>query len=233
MTVRQTTGTRARPARAARLGAVAALAAVLTACSGVPGVYTVEKRGDSGATGLRQGGTAPFDAEAYVAGIWTAKVIPTLDGAAADAGTVLAAVRNDPAAAATAYGRPSTSGGPATFVVKGSGTVLGVDTSGPQGLLRVDLAPGDGTPDLGIAIGPAFLGTAVRDSLPFIDFSQFTNQIDYADVATALNATVKKDVVGDLDPAAAKGKRVGFVGAFSLLDPTAVAVVPVSLEVSP
>ena len=223
----------ARARRAVTAVVTTALALSLGACSKVPGVYTYEAAGATAAAGSTPGASGPFDADAYVAGIWQDKVLPTLDGAAKDAATVLPAIAADATSAATTYGRASSSGGPATFVVKGSGTVVGVDTSGPQGLLEIDLAPGDGTADLGVAVGPAFLGTALRDALPFIDFSQFTNQIDYADVATALNATVKKDVVAGLDPAAAKGRKVEFVGAFSLVDPANIALVPVSLKVAP
>ena len=209
------------------------LAAALSGCARVPGVYVYEPAGATATAGATPGAAGPFDADAYVAGIWQDKVLPTIDGEAKDAATVLTAIAADAEGAATTYGRASASGGPATFVVKGTGTVVEVDTSGPQGLLKVDLAPADGKADLGVAVGPAFLGTAVRDALPFVDFSQFTNQIDYADVATALNATVKKTVVADLDPAAAKGRTVEFTGAFSLVDPENIALVPVALKVSP
>lgn len=211
----------------------ATVALSLSGCAKVPGIYTYEAVGATATGAATPGGGGPFDADAYVAGIWQDKVLPAIDSAANDASAVVPAIAEDPEAAAATYGRASSSGGPATFVVKGTGTVLEVDTSGPQGLLELDLEPGDGEADLAVAVGPAFLGTAVRDALPFIDFSQFTNQIDYADVATALNATVRQTVVADLDPSTAKGKKVDFVGAFSLVDPENIAVVPVSLKVSP
>lgn len=206
-----------------------AISAVLAGCSGVPGVYTVERAG-SGASPSAGGSGAAFDATAYVAGIWDAKVLPTLSDSAVSASEVLAAIAADPAAAGKKYARQTGSGSPFTYTVKGSGKVLSVDTSGPQGLLAVDLAPGDGKADLSITVGPAVLGTAIRDALPFIDFSQFTNQIDYADVGTALNAEVRQKVLADIRPADIKGKKVDFVGAFALLDPASVVVVPVSLK---
>jgi predicted lipoprotein len=43
--------------------------------------------------------------------------------------------------------------------------------------------------DSGVTVltGPVIRGTALRDALPFIQFSQFTNQLEYARVANVLN----------------------------------------------
>jgi len=77
-----------------------------------------------------------------------------------------------------------------------------------------------------------FLGTAIRDAVGFIDFSQFANQIDFADVASALNDRVRADVVKGVKPASLKGRDVTFEGAFQLLDPANIVVTPVSLSVA-
>lgn len=200
---------------------------VLTAgCARVPGVYVVEKRNT---------GTGPdrvFSAQEYVAGIWTSRVVPTVTGKAVDASTVLAAIAADPAAAGKKYGVQAGVGSPPSILVKGAGTVLSVDESqGGAGDMSVDLDPANGKPDLSIAIGPVFLGTALRDAVGFINFGEFPNQIEYANVATALNNQVR-DTVVPADPAAAKGKKVTFAGAFQVLDPKNVVVTPVQLEVA-
>jgi predicted lipoprotein len=83
-----------------------------------------------------------------------------------------------------------------------------------------------------LVTGPVIAGTAIRDAVGFIDFSQFTNQIDYANVSTELNNHVKTDVVAELDRAALTGKAVTFEGAFSLLTPTVISVVPTKVQVS-
>ena len=218
--------------RSALAGGLLLLA--LAGCSKVPGVYAVEGADSSAPAG--QGGSHPgaaFDAEGYVAEIWTQKVVPTLTSSAHDADAVLAALRKDPAEAGRSLGRQAGTGSPFTYAVTGSGTVLAVESSSAGHTASVDLDPGDGTADLKIALGPAFLGTAVRDALPFIDFSQFTNQLDYADVATALNQRVSTEVVNDKDPASLKGRHLQFTGAFAALDPRSVIVTPVSLEVTP
>lgn len=214
--------------RLSRLIPVVAGAILLTACAGVPGVYTVERQGDAvpGATGT----AGPFDPVAYADGVWTTDV-PKAVAAAVPAETLFAALAQDREAAQTKYGHSQGSGSPWSFVVSGTATVAEVDSSGPSALLVLDQtwAPASA---VAIQVGPAMLGTAVRDSLGTVDFSTFTNQIDFADVATELNNRVKKDVVGSFDPASAVGKKVTFVGAFSLADPTTIVITPLELKVA-
>jgi hypothetical protein len=81
----------------------------------------------------------------------------------------------------------------------------------------------------GIA-GTAESGTAIRDAVGFIEFGQFTNQVEYAGAATALNTEVKNRVLKGVDPSSLEGKRVSFLGAFTLLTPDVVTVTPVRLE---
>jgi predicted lipoprotein len=78
--------------------------------------------------------------------------------------------------------------------------------------------------DSGITVltGPVIRGTALRDALPFIQFSQFTNQLEYARVANALNDRAVK--VAQTSQVKA-GDTVRYVGA-----PSTDGVVPVFLE---
>ena len=46
---------------------------------------------------------------------------------------------------------------------------------------------GDGKADARVQIGPAMRGTALRDSLDFVYFNDFTNQIDFAQFGKAFN----------------------------------------------
>jgi len=202
---------------------VLATLVAVAACSGVPGLYVVERAGQAAA------GPAKFDATTYVDGIWDSKVVPTVTAGAVPADKLLPALRKDQKTASTTYGRQSGSGAPYAFMVKGTGKVTEVDENGAVGTLRVNV-PGAGS-DINLAIGPAFVGTAIRDVVG-LDFSQFTNQLDYADAATALNAKVKNTVVDKIDLRSVKGKKVTFTGAFSVLDPSSVLVTPVTLEVA-
>src|SRR5207237_1008807 len=84
--------------------------------------------------------------------------------------------------------------------------------------------PFDGKPELFIAVGPAYVGTAIRDAAGFIHFSQFTNQLDYADVATALNNRVRDTVVQDAVVSSAVSRSITFDGACELVDPKRILV---------
>jgi predicted lipoprotein len=212
--------------RSALLAMLVLIPALVAGCTRVPGVYVAEKRG--GASASANGGA--FDAKTYADGIWDSKVVPTVTDKAVDAPTLLAALKADAAGAAKQYGKPS--GSTYAYLIKGSGTVLALDDAGGPGKLEIDLSPADGKPDLLLAVGPVFVGTALRDAVGFIDFNQFTNQVDYANAATALNAEVRSKVVNGLDVNGAKSKTVTFAGAFQLLDPNNILVTPAKLEVS-
>src|SRR5262249_54046477 len=93
---------------------------------------------------------------------------------------------------------------------------------GQGGVLRV----GDGLIllDSGAIIqaGPVIRGTVLRDALPFLQFSQFTNQLEYARVAAALNERAIK-VASDAQ--VQPGETIRYAGAVS-----SDGIVPVLLE---
>lgn len=215
--------------RVSRLVLAVAGVLLLSACSGIPGIYTVERSGDP--VPNASGTSGPFDAEAFADKVWATDVPKAVEGAA-PADEVFAALAKDGEAAQEKYGHTQGQGSPYSFVVSGKAVVADVDTSGPSTLLLLEQ---DWAPDATVAIqvGPAMLGTSVRDSLGTIDFSTFTNQIDYADVATALNTKVKGEVLGSFDAEAAKGKEVSFVGSFSLADPSTIVITPLEITVAP
>jgi predicted lipoprotein len=208
---------------------VLALVAVLAGCGRVPGVYVYESEKSRGAAG----GAPAGDAKTYVADTWASKIVPTVHDNAADVTTVAAAIAEDPEAAGKQYGHQAGSGSPYSFMVKGSGTVTKVDTSVPTGPMTVEVPQAGGKPlAVTIATGPVIAGTAVRDAVGFISFGDFTNQIQYADVANQINNKVKTDVIAKVDLAAATGKKVTFYGAFAALAGDRIFVVPTELVVA-
>jgi predicted lipoprotein len=139
--------------------------------------------------------------------------------------TLLAALRKDQAGASRRYGRHQ-GNSPYAFATKGEG----VAGRPENGLLPVRL---QGVPQgtrVSVQIGPALNGTSIRDAVGFIRFGQFVNQVDYADAATALNNQVKAKVLKSLDAKRLKGRRLQFLGAFTLITPTVVTITPVRLE---
>jgi predicted lipoprotein len=208
--------------------AVLTAAALTTACSHVPGVYTYVPASEATASGAT-GGTA-FDAKQYVDSVWKDKVLPTVDQQAVDAATLLPALASDQEAASKQYGSQAGTGSPFAFLVRGSGTVTEVDEDSPSHpvTVQVDGLKGDGS-TVQVVTGPVIAGTALRDAVKFIKFSDFTNQLDYADAGTQLNAKVKTEVLAKVDPKSLVGKKVDFAGAFSLVAPGAVLIVPTQL----
>jgi predicted lipoprotein len=184
------------------------LAASLVLSSCVPWtVRPIAKSGDTSNT------DRTFDARAYVASIWDAKVLPTVAAQAVDLATLLR----------------SPSDLPPAFLVKGAGRVLNVDTTSRTGFLSIDLAPYDGHADARVQIGPVLRGTALRDALPFIQFSQFVNQLEFARVGNALNDRV----LATLPQQDLAGKVVSFAGAATRPAPGALPeIVPVQLTVT-
>ena len=116
------------------------------------------------------------------------------------------------------------------FLVKGAGRALDLNGESRSGKLLVDLEPADGEADVAILIGPAILTTALRDAAGFIRFTDFANQLAFADVANELNQRVIDSVIAPLDLESLVGRRIAFHGACSLTGPGLPEIVPVRLE---
>ena len=214
---------------ASRVAALLLAATLTAACSKVPGVYVYEKDGQASAA---KAGTA--DPKTFVADNWSSKIVPTVHDKAVDVATVVAAIAKDPDAAGKRYGHRSGTGSPFAYLVKGSGTVTDLDTSVPTGPMTVEVPQAGGKPlKVTIATGPVIAGTAIRDAVGFISFGDFTNQIDYANVANQINAKAKTDVLAKVDLTGVKGKKADFYGAFSALSPGVIFLVPTELTVTP
>ena len=206
------------------------LAAVAVAgCSRVAGVYTVIHGGSGGAAAIIDGGN--FSAAGYVNKIWTTRLLPAYRARAVSAQTLIAALAASPARACRRYGTVAAQGSSCAFMIKGTGRITKVTSSLAGGTLTVALTPSGGQQhSVTIDTGPAFLGTAVRDAAGFIKFAQFTNQVDYADVAIALNAKVRTDVIGHTRFTSLRGHDITFAGAAEGITPASVVITPVQLS---
>ncbi|MGW4792159.1 DUF2291 family protein [Nonomuraea sp. NPDC004297] len=167
-----------------------------------------------------------FDPAAFGARTYEAKVVPAIRSAAVELPVLLKALAGDQDAAGRKYGRRQGATGRYTFAVKGAGTA----GKARSGLLPVSVT---GLPDgtrVSLQIGPAVNGTALRDAAGFITFGQFTNQVEYADAATALNDEMRAGLLDGLDAAALDGTEITFTGAFTLLSPKTVTITPVAIS---
>ena len=209
--------------RGGRIGrarwSVLAAMSLLAACR----VVTVEEDREIRA---RNGGD--FDAARYVATIWQARAMPTIDREAVPAQTLLPALATNLDAAGAEHGRRVGEGSAWTFVLRGEGRVSAVDTTARRGTATVTLADGR---TLSLQVGPVVTGTAIRDALPFVAFNDFADQLAFADVGRALTARALagvRPVVASLRP----GQQVRFVGVANVRDASEPLVVtPIALAV--
>ena len=173
-----------------------------------------------------------FDASAYVAKVWTPKAVAEFKAKAVDLSILLPAIQADPDKAGKTYGRGGGEGNPWSYEVKGEGKATAVDVASRHGLLTVEIATKDGVKPIDLQIGPVIFGTALRDSLPFVHFGDFVNQIQFAQVSRALNDAASRSVKGAFDPKTIVGKTVTFYGAATQGSASArMSVTPIAIEV--
>lgn len=213
-------------------GAAAVCLALFWACTVVK---IDEEKGDSDdqyATWTKTG--TGFQASEYVAAVWDERVLPVFEEEAVSYAAVLAGLRDDRQAVIERYGLARETGEPFfVFKVRGTARVVEYDDSSRNGVIRVDLEPTDGEVDATLQVGPVIRGTAIRDSLEFVRFTDVGNQLQFADLAKELNARMRKDSVEPLDLPGIVGKRISFLGAFRLAEEAAIeeiVVTPVKID---
>lgn len=170
-----------------------------------------------------------FSPEAYVQSIWETEFIPTLTDQAVEISELLAAIDADETAATEQYGN-RTSTGPYSFMTRGEARILELNRESRVGLAPMDLTPFDGNADVYLAIGPVLRGNALRDAVGFISFTDFTNQVEFAGISTALKDRVMVEIIESTDLDALVGQTVRFLGAFTLDDRDEIVIMPVQLE---
>lgn len=188
------------------------------------GACTVVKIGEEDAGGGDQYATwtktgTGFNAVQYVEAIWDENLLPDYDSNAVEITTALAGLRADRDAATQEYGLIRDSGEPAAvFKVRGTAMVQTFDDSSRNGRFVLDLPPYDGTEDVQMQVGPVIRGTAIRDSMESIRFTEVGNQIQFAALANELNARMMRDSVEPLDMASIGGTQIQFLGTFRLAE---------------
>jgi predicted lipoprotein len=187
--------------------------------------FSTTYRDDDAAT---PGAEAAFDPQEFAADTYP-EVAETIQQEAIPLTKVLKAVAADPEKAGRELGRREGTSGAYTYSVEGKGTAGEVE----QSLLPLTVPGLPKSTRVSVQVGPAINGSALRDASGAVEFGEFTNQVEYADAATALNSEMRDQVLADLDPASLAGKTVSFVGAVQLLTPTTVTITPVSVEVQP
>jgi predicted lipoprotein len=153
-----------------------------------------------------------FNGVDYVAKLWDAEVIPVVRDQAHPIEAVLSAVEGGLDKAGPEFGhRPAEEGSPWSFVVKGTATIKEKNTTSRAGTVLTAKGPVPVT----IQIGPVIKGNSLRDAMPFINFQNFTNQLEFAEVGRAFNTRVTNELKAAID-ALAPGQTIDYAGTFSL-----------------
>lgn len=169
---------------------------------------------------------------ALVAKTLDTRLLPMIVEKAQPVADLRAAIAADLAAAGKAFGNRGAGEGAAwAFAVKGQGRVIAANLTSRARQAEVD-TDGDGAADLVLGLGPVIKGTALRDVAPFYEFGSFRDQIEFAQLARALNDKVSATLIlpeGDIT-----GKTISFYGVVALKSATDAWVVTASsLAVTP
>jgi len=180
------------------------------------------------------GAQQPSKFEVMAEEMWQAKVLPYLEEEATELSLLKAAIAQDAATAGDSYGyRAGGEGTPWSFATRFSGQVVDAKTDTRAATARVDI-DGDGTADATLQLGPVIRGTALRDVLPFISFSDVSDQIEFANLSRALNAKAYDEVLAGFPREGLAGKQVTVLGAFTLRNAAGeILVTPVALSEGP
>jgi predicted lipoprotein len=190
------------------------------------------EEGDQYATWTKTG--TGFQASEFVEAVWDERILPAYEGQSVDYTEVISGLRADREGAIEKYGLARETGEPFyVFKVRGTCRVVEYDDSSRNGVIRVDMEPADGVVDATLQVGPVIRGTAIRDSMEFIRFTDVGNQLQFAALANELNARMRRDSVEPLDLPGIVGKRISFLGAFRLTEGQSledIVVTPVKID---
>lgn len=188
-----------------------------------------------------------FDPTSYVDGIWSTEILPTFDEKAVELVKILdelqpdqqgTAPKEDLIKVANQYGL-ITVGEAHVYMVKGTGTIVNVNTDSSLGTVEVKLDGYDGPIKVLLYIGTRIPSdeTSVRDAVGFINFGDFKEQTEYGKVGSEINKRILSDVLGSLDKSSLMGKQISFEGAFNIrtfnlihIELKDIRIVPVEIE---
>jgi predicted lipoprotein len=173
-----------------------------------------------------------FVANQYIDEIWDGQFSETIHAQAIEFSALMALLDADENAAIAAHGHRSGTGA-YSFITSGQARVLEVNTESRIGMMTLDIAPFDGQVDASMAIGPVIRGrdTSLRDAVGFIQYNNFTNQTEFAQISDALKDRVLNTVINEIDLSTIVGKTINFYGTFMWSTRDDIEIVPVSIEV--
>ena len=195
-----------------RWALVLGLSLAATACK-IEHKSEAERRAKANPAGNFESKT--FNPAAEVDAIWDSKVMPAISAMAMDYPALKKAMQTSMDKAGAQHGhREKGEGAPWNLATKVTGNIVETDTEVSAGTAGIDVN-GDGKADVQIQIGPVLKGSTIRDILPFISFTAYTNQIEFAQLANAFNDRSYQSTFKSLDRTQLKGRKVELIGVFA------------------
>jgi predicted lipoprotein len=188
------------------------LCATFTGCVKV---VPLNSSGSASGSGNVNGTSADFDAQAYIKGVFQSKAVPELEKKAVDFTTLMTESKGDFSTVGAKYGQRADANSIYNFIVKGSAKVDDVKTELRAGYIVLKVDGYTGTVPVKMQVGPVFKGTSLRDSISFLKFDDFRNQVTFAALSTALHKQITDDLFSKIKPADLKGKTIEFSGTFA------------------
>ena len=169
-----------------------------------------------------------FDAKAYVDNIWQSKIIPTISKEANEITFILDELFKNKEVTEEKYGGRSGTGS-YSFMIKGKGEVISLNTASRVGTLSVKLEKQYDS-EIFITLGPVIKKDSIRDAVKFIKFNDFVNQLDFADVSRIIKVRVLNEIIGPLNLKEITGKKLKFEGAITFDRKDKIYITPTKIE---
>ena len=169
-----------------------------------------------------------FDAKAYVENIWKSKIIPTISKEAEEITFILDELFKNKEVAEEKYGGRSGTGS-YSFMIKGTGEITSLNTASRVGTLSIKLEKKYDS-QIFITLGPVIKKDSIRDAVKFIQFNDFVNQLDFADVSRIIKVRVLNEIIGPLNLKEITGKKINFEGAITFDRKDKIYITPTNIE---
>jgi len=191
------------------------------------GCVTIVKKGEEG----ELTNEATFNAGDSVEKIWESEALPNLEEKAVNISDFLKEANGDLNSLADAYGNYSMgTSGELSYVIKGTFEIIEVVNDKKAGYMLVKADGYDGPLVIKIQIGSVFKGSSVRDSLDFIKFEDYKNQVDYAAISQSINDYIQKNLLDTIDLASMQGKKIDVIGCFTVSGQEEILIMPVEIK---
>ncbi|SJN10621.1 Predicted erythritol ABC transporter 2, hypothetical lipoprotein [Halomonas citrativorans] len=111
-------------------------------------------------------------------------------------------------------------------------TLTGVVVDEKSGIYTVNVADMSDEIVIRVQAGSAINGTTLRDTTGDIQFSDFTNQIEYQNAGAALNEEMKRQILSEMAGQDLTGKTLVIAGSFNMINPKNWLITPVSIAIT-